>query len=194
MDSENNTDASNTFLTQGLKTRRKNKTRINAGYLLLQYYKVPDYWTKEFMASSLIKKSLLFLKGPMRGKTRVVAWAICEEFNREGGKNFYCFFELIKNIDIKSLYRLNVRDDYECNSTPKYRGIINPKNTLEFITKHKDWIGEGFPGMADMTVIGELKKKVELLENVESNRLHSIDEALKAIKRQISQLEQKIVK
>ena len=71
---------------------------------------------------------------------------------------FYCFLELDKNIDIKSLYLFNIRDDYGYNLTPKYRGIIDPKNTLEFITRYKDWIGEGFPGMADVKAIGELRK------------------------------------
>ena len=127
--------------------------RLNASRLFLTYSRCPEWWTKEFVRDKLVNEILVNKRGKEKYKTKVKAYVIAQERHGkkigegeyERGNHFHCLLELEKKVNIENERELDVEEIHG-----NYQSVKNVWSVLNYVKKHGDWIGKGFPGMRDM--------------------------------------------
>ena len=155
------------------KKKRKSEFRVNTKCLFLTYARCPSSWMKEFIKKQLIEEILVNKRGEEKYKSKVKSWVIAREDHQEAigsgnyerGIHFHCLLELEKVVDIKDARVLDIEDDEGNVVHGNYQAVRNVWDVLNYVKKHGDWIGYGFPGMAskERAILSASKEDAELM-------------------------------
>jgi hypothetical protein len=160
----------------GLKEKKKSTKdnfRLHAMYLFLTYSRCPNKWSKEFVRKKLIEEILVNQRGDKKYKSKVRSWVIAEENHEEKigsgdyerGHHFHCLLECEKKVDIKNVSELDLKDEEGNIVHGNYQAVKDIFAVLNYVKKHGNWIGEGFPGMAskERAILSASKEDAELM-------------------------------
>jgi hypothetical protein len=136
---------------------RKNKFRILARSLFLTYSRCPKEWDKEFIKKRLIEEMLVWQRGDGKYKSKVKSWVIAEEDHSEKigdgdyerGHHFHCLLELEKETNIRGENTLDIIDEKGNVVHGNYQAVRDIFAVLNYVKKHGNYIGYGFPGMGN---------------------------------------------
>jgi hypothetical protein len=151
----------------------KEKFRLHSKCIFLTYSRCPSEWSKEFIKQKLVDEILVNKRGNERYKSKVKSWVISREDHKEAigsgdyerGIHFHCLLELEKVIDIKDARILDIGDQNEFVVHGNYQAVRDIFAVLNYVKKHGDWIGEGFPGMGskEKAILQATKEDAELM-------------------------------
>jgi hypothetical protein len=129
---------------------KNKKFYIYSKRLFLTYSRCPSHWTKEFVKEQLIDSILSYKYGNKAGQSKVKSWVISKEDHQEPigegdyerGIHFHCLVEGEIKIEIKDSKALDIEGIHG-----NYQAVRNVWDVMNYVKKHGDWIGCGFPGM-----------------------------------------------
>ncbi len=163
-------------IKQEREVKRKEKGRgfrLNTKALFLTYSRCPESWSKEFMKQKLVDEILVNKRGNAKYKTKVKSWVISREDHQEAvgsgdyerGIHFHCLLELEKETNVRGEKTLDIEDSEGNIVHGNYQAVKDIFAVLNYVKKHGNWIGEGFPGMAskERAILSASKEDAELM-------------------------------
>lgn len=172
------------------------KFHIYARRLFLTYSRCPDSWTKEYVKKRLVDEILIYKQGERRYKTKVRAWIVAEENHKEpiglgeyerGVKHYHCLIEGQVKIEIKDERELDIEEVHG-----NYQAVENVFSVLNYVKKHGNWIGEGYPGMDTkerniLEAATEFDAKMQLMNKMRPSDQLKLREEYQKVKMEIEE-------
>ena len=181
---------------------KRKSFQIDTLRLFLTYSRCPEHWSKEFVKENLIDQILIHKYGKKAGYTKVRAYVISEEKHEaavgsgdyernvmssgERGKHYHCLVEFERKTKILNERELDIEGIHG-----NYQVVKDVFAVLNYVKKHGDWMGEGFPGMEsrERTILQASEQDAKLMLMPEM----SVKEKLSLREQMVERIERKTV-